>query len=377
MSKILKNTTLSNISISDTGITILASGFYNIPATDFPLWAASDDIVELVGSGSIVVNDGTSDLGPAQGIALIQGNFRQSDFIDSLKESDRLKVDAIISSNQFIKVSSNDQSQGYLEAKIVGKLGKTEVTVLNEGVNEQLQVDVSNDIFDKTQDTTTSIVEGTKLFFTDERAQDAVGSILEDSDSLALNYNDSSNIISGSVIPSGVNHDALQNFVGNEHIDHSLVSILNGYGIQGGGDLTASRTLSLDLTTVSDSDVSTTIQTTTTNPSYADTDIEVSLGAGKWLLMYSAVVSATSNNRLVKTALFLNGSIISNTSSQRRIGTGGGLLGGLLSTSVDQGPCVSSAVITLASPGTVDIRWNTSGGTATMQQRQITAVRIG
>lgn len=377
MSKILKNTTLSNISISDTGITILASGFYNIPATDFPLWAASDDIVELVGSGSIVVNDGTSDLGPAQGIALIQGNFRQSDFIDSLKESDRLKVDAIISSDQLIKVSSNDQSQGYLEAKIVGKLGKTEVTVLNEGVNEQLQVDVSTDIFDKTQDTTTSIVEGTKLFFTDERAQDAVGSILEDSDSIALNYNDSSNIISGSVIPSGVNHDALQNFVGNEHIDHSLVSILNGYGVQGGGDLTTSRTLSLDLNTVSDSNVSTTIQTTTTAPSYAVTDIEVSLGAGKWLLMYSAVVSATSNNRLVKTALFLNGSIISNTSSQRRIGTGGGLSGGLLGTSVDQGPCVASTVITLTSPGTVDIRWNTSGGTAIMQQRQITAVRIG
>ena len=46
---------------------------------------------------------------------------------------------------------------------------------------------------------------------------------------------------SGSV----VNHDALTNFVANEHIDHSSVSITVGTGLSGGGDLTTSRTITL------------------------------------------------------------------------------------------------------------------------------------
>lgn len=46
---------------------------------------------------------------------------------------------------------------------------------------------------------------------------------------------------SGSV----VDHDALTNFVPNEHIDHSAISITVGTGLNGGGDLTASRTIML------------------------------------------------------------------------------------------------------------------------------------
>lgn len=43
-----------------------------------------------------------------------------------------------------------------------------------------------------------------------------------------------------------INHDLLLNFVANEHIDHSSVSILTTEGIQGGGDITSTRTLLLD-----------------------------------------------------------------------------------------------------------------------------------
>ncbi len=41
-------------------------------------------------------------------------------------------------------------------------------------------------------------------------------------------------------------HDNLSGFVANEHIDHSLVSIIAGNGLTGGGNITASRTLSID-----------------------------------------------------------------------------------------------------------------------------------
>ena len=46
---------------------------------------------------------------------------------------------------------------------------------------------------------------------------------------------------SGSV----VDHDALTNFVVDEHIDHSAIAIIAGVGLNGGGDLTASSTISL------------------------------------------------------------------------------------------------------------------------------------
>ena len=96
--------------------------------------------------------------------------------------------------------------------------------------------------------TTSNISEGTNLYFTDERAQDAVGNNLLDTASVNLTYNDGTGQISADVLPAGVDHDSLQNFVANEHIDHSSVSINTAAnsGLSGGGDLTASRSLVID-----------------------------------------------------------------------------------------------------------------------------------
>jgi hypothetical protein len=98
---------------------------------------------------------------------------------------------------------------------------------------------------------TDDISEGvTNLYFTDERAQDAVGTILADSSSINFTYTDATPEITAVVLPAGVDHDSLQNFVANEHIDHTSVSISgasNG-GLSGGGDISASRTLSVDIT---------------------------------------------------------------------------------------------------------------------------------
>lgn len=51
------------------------------------------------------------------------------------------------------------------------------------------------------------------------------------------------------VVEANVDHDALGNFVANEHIDHSTVSINTAAnsGLAGGGNLTASRSLTLDI----------------------------------------------------------------------------------------------------------------------------------
>ena len=42
-----------------------------------------------------------------------------------------------------------------------------------------------------------------------------------------------------------INHDTLLNFVANEHIDHSSVSITAGNGLTGGGDITTSRSFAV------------------------------------------------------------------------------------------------------------------------------------
>jgi hypothetical protein len=83
-----------------------------------------------------------------------------------------------------------------------------------------------------------------------EAAQDAVGGILTDTTSIDFTYNDAGNQITAAVLPAGVDHNSLSNFVANKHIDHSAVSISPGTGLSGGGDLTTTRTLSLANTTV-------------------------------------------------------------------------------------------------------------------------------
>jgi hypothetical protein len=49
---------------------------------------------------------------------------------------------------------------------------------------------------------------------------------------------------------SQVDHNATTNYVANEHIDHSTVNITAGSGLSGGGDITTTRTLSLDTSSV-------------------------------------------------------------------------------------------------------------------------------
>lgn len=77
MSKILRNDTISNITISDTGVTIQpgVANQYTIPPQEYLLWAGSSDVIIEIGAGNIVVNDGSNDLSINDGTKLIQGLF--------------------------------------------------------------------------------------------------------------------------------------------------------------------------------------------------------------------------------------------------------------------------------------------------------------
>lgn len=143
MAKILINNTASPVLISDTGVTVPASGQFTIPAQDFPLFAASSDVVVLIGNGTLTVNDGLEDLEIAEGVGLIQGSFIQKDFIDDLKMNNRLKVDVSGSlGDGTVFVSATDGTQGRLDDKIVTGSSKVTKTIGNPGGNETLIIDI-------------------------------------------------------------------------------------------------------------------------------------------------------------------------------------------------------------------------------------------
>ena len=87
---------------------------------------------------------------------------------------------------------------------------------------------------------TTDLTEGTNLYYTTLRADsDAKAAI---SGSTGITY--SNGVISTN--DAQIVHDNLSGFVANEHIDHSSVTLTAGVGLTGGGDITTSRSFSID-----------------------------------------------------------------------------------------------------------------------------------
>jgi len=139
-----------------------------------------------------------------------------------------------------VKVSANDTTAGFLEDKIVTPATSgLAITTLNDGGNEDVQISLD--------------INGT----TDKASPAGADEIIL-SDS-ADSFNTKKADI-GSLAPV-IDHDQLLNFVGNEHIDHSSVDVETAAdsGLTGGGDLTATRSISVDITgTTSESTVEST-----------------------------------------------------------------------------------------------------------------------
>lgn len=138
--------------------------------------------------GDLIIGDGSGD---ASRLAIgANGSVLQSNGTTASWQT-------VITTDELIKISANDTTAGYLEDKIVvsdgvNSLNILEISTLNDGSNEDLQIQI-----DETK----------------------------------------------------IDHDALLNFVANEHIDHSAVDIATGVdsGLTGGGDITTTRNLSVDI----------------------------------------------------------------------------------------------------------------------------------
>ncbi len=348
MSKILKNTTVSDIFVADVGINLIAASSYTVPAQDYMLWAASSNVIVYIGNGSVVVNDGTYDLSPAQGVGYIQGSFIQRDFIPSLKNNDRLKVEVISTGGApNVQVSSNDQTSGYLEEKIVAVSGETTVTTLNDGGDEDLQVGLANagtpgtygsaaqtlvlttDSKGRVTSVTNTPVAIPSTQVTDfiEATQDAVGSALADTSSVDLSYNDVGNAITATVLPAGVDHNSLANLTSGDphtqYVNRETNATVTDNAITR-WDGTTGRDIQNSLASVDDNGaiispthirVGDTSDTTNGNIRLNSGDLEGRVG-GQWVsltkndIIYNRVsrttsISTTSTNYVVMTSMTL------------------------------------------------------------------------
>lgn len=88
--------------------------------------------------------------------------------------------------------------------------GNIVAVTVQSAINELDSVKFASADFNSTFDTrlstksTTDLAEGTNQYFTDERAQDAIGTILTDTTDINLTYNDAGNTISADLTLSGV-----------------------------------------------------------------------------------------------------------------------------------------------------------------------------
>ena len=101
---------------------------------------------------------------------------------------------------------------------------------------------------------------------------------------ISITDDSANNEIDVDVVEANINHDALLNFVAAEHINHSTVAINAGVGLTGGGDITVTRTIDLDIDSL-----------TVATPAAADTiAIYDDSAAAHRKITYSDIVNATA-----------------------------------------------------------------------------------
>jgi hypothetical protein len=151
MSKIIKNQ--SGVTKVYQGVTILDAAQYVIPEIESQAFASDVSLITDIVSGVTVMSDGFNDFSNvSKALDFLKSYSVINNFDPNLKANDRLKVDVFYSADQLIKVSSNDQTSGYLQAKTAGTAGRLVLTVPADGGNEVLTFDVGANIFDKTID---------------------------------------------------------------------------------------------------------------------------------------------------------------------------------------------------------------------------------
>lgn len=180
--------------------------------------------------------------------------------------------------DELVKVSANDTTAKYLEDAIVVASGVNatnplEISTLNDGSDEDFQIQfdetkvdhdnlsgfVANEHIDHSSVTLTAgaglsgggDITTSRTFDVDINSSIDKATPVAADEILLSDSEDSNNIKKADIqsLSSAIDHDSTNGFVANEHIDHSSVEVATASdsGLSGGGDLTASRNLSVDI----------------------------------------------------------------------------------------------------------------------------------
>ena len=145
----------------------------------------------------------------------------------------------------------------------------------------------------------------------------ASGNISASGDITATNFN---GIFIGALSSSAqVDHDSTTNFVANEHIDHSGVTLTAGDGLSGGGDITTNRSFAVDATVLrtnsgaisSSAQISTDISGSFTEPSAsistrlttAETELGNTLFSGSAQVDHDSTTNFVANEHINHTSV--------------------------------------------------------------------------
>jgi hypothetical protein len=245
----------------NNGIYIVAAGAWS-RSLDFDSLTPVDE----VNGAMVAVQEGTSNVGKVfvqSGVVATIGTD-PINFVFFNSSASLVGGDGITVSGSNISVDHDGEGLTFVATQLALELDGTTLTKSASGLKLSNTAVTPATVGSATQTVTLTVdqqgrltaasqqaiaIPASQVTDFNEAAQDAIGNIFTDSASVDFTYDDALNTVSAAVLPAGVNHNALQNYVANQHVDHSAVQIttIADSGLTGGGDITTTRALSVDI----------------------------------------------------------------------------------------------------------------------------------
>lgn len=148
-------------------------------------------------------------------------------------------------------------------------------------------------------------------------------------------------------------------------------TISAGYGLTGGGDLSANRTFAVSLT---DDEVSATNTITTTSATDTlMTGMTITPAAGVYLVLFSCSLSGANDDANITSSIYSGGTL--EAGSERQVVAN--VSGGFSNPATTTMSVTAFAVTTVNGSQAIEGRWRRSAGTATATYRHLKVIRIG
>ena len=158
---------------------------------------------------------------------------------ENFTTADHSKLDGIEASADVTDTANVTSAGALMDSELTDLAGVKGVTI------STLQVKPSEGAFANGDKTKLDGIEASATADqTDEEIQDIVGAMVSSNTEtgITVTYQDADG-----TLDFVVDHDAASNFVANEHIDHTSVTLTAGDGLTGGGDISANRTFAVSV----------------------------------------------------------------------------------------------------------------------------------